>query len=54
MEVLLTIDILSLLIMDDDLSLKIVNSGMSSVTSFLIGCHPFRKKNLAFDDIKPE
>ncbi|KAL4469437.1 hypothetical protein ABPG74_004690 [Tetrahymena malaccensis] len=54
MEVLLTIDILSLLIMDDDLSVKIINSGLLNVTKFLICCHPMRKKKLIFEDIKPE
>lgn len=54
MEVLLTNDILSLLVMDDDLSVKIINSGLQSVAKFLIGCHPLRKKKLMFEDIKPE
>lgn len=53
-EISLTINILSLLILDDDLSVKILDSGLQSVTRFLLDCHPINKHKIAFKDISPD
>jgi hypothetical protein len=54
MKISLTVNILSLLIFDDDLSLKIMETCLKDIIDFLIKCHPSNRKNLKFEDIKPE
>ena len=54
MEISLTINILSLLLFDQDLCLKIMDNGLSNITQFLIDCHPNNRHKLVFSDIKQE
>ena len=48
MQISLTINILSLLVFDDDLSLKIMETCLKDIFEFLLSCHPaHRYKNLS-------